>query len=187
MKPQSEIFVSFFSAAFGQVALIGSKNKVQRLLFGDSNFEQIYQRLSTALKKNSQKVSPIDSLIESDWYPECREAIVQYAAGEAIDLSVFDVAFDSNTTFQSRVLHATHAIPFGETVTYASLALKAGSPRAARAVGSVMSKNKIPLLIPCHRVVAAGGRLGGFSAPDGTNTKRRLLEMEKAGVCNFTR
>jgi methylated-DNA-[protein]-cysteine S-methyltransferase len=64
-------------------------------------------------------------------------------------------------------------------MTYGELAAKAGSPRAARAVGSCMARNRIPLVIPCHRVVPSGGRLGSFSAPGGSETKRRLIDMER--------
>jgi methylated-DNA-[protein]-cysteine S-methyltransferase len=63
-------------------------------------------------------------------------------------------------------------------LTYGELAAKAGYPGAARAVGNCMAANRIPLLIPCHRVVCAGGRLGSYSAPGGTVTKRRLLALE---------
>jgi methylated-DNA-[protein]-cysteine S-methyltransferase len=68
-------------------------------------------------------------------------------------------------------------VGWGETVTYGELAEMAGRPRAARFVGNVMARNPIPILIPCHRVVAAGGRLGGYGAT-GTDTKRWLLERE---------
>ena len=67
----------------------------------------------------------------------------------------------------------------GLTRTYGELAAECGSPGAARAVGSVMAKNRYPLIVPCHRVLAAGGELGGYSAPDGLKMKRRLLEMER--------
>ena len=68
-------------------------------------------------------------------------------------------------------------VGWGETVSYGELAEMAGRPRAARFVGNVMARNPIPILIPCHRVVAAGGRLGGYGA-SGTGTKRRLLALE---------
>ena len=80
--------------------------------------------------------------------------------------------------FQRRVLKQCRLIPYGRTMSYGELAAKAGSPRAARAVGNCMAANNIPLLIPCHRVVCSDGRLGSFSAPGGTSMKRRLLAME---------
>lgn len=82
------------------------------------------------------------------------------------------------TDFQRDVLLACAAIPFGETLTYGQLAELVGHRGAARAVGSVMASNLIPIVIPCHRVVAANRQLGGFSAPGGSDTKKRLLQLE---------
>lgn len=80
------------------------------------------------------------------------------------------------TPFTSRVLTALAAVPRGETVTYGELAARAGSPGAARAAGRAMAGNFWPLLLPCHRVVAAGGRLGGYGG--GEELKARLLRRE---------
>lgn len=85
---------------------------------------------------------------------------------------------ERRTSFQQKVLHACRQIPRGETRSYQELAEKVGSPKAARAVGQVMASNCFPLFIPCHRVVATGSKLGGFSAPGGVDTKRQLLAWE---------
>jgi O-6-methylguanine DNA methyltransferase len=82
----------------------------------------------------------------------------------------------SGTEFQRRVWRALGKIPPGETLSYGELAAAIGRPKAARAVGAACGANPIPLLIPCHRVLAAGGRLGGFTA--GLAWKRKLLERE---------
>ncbi|HLA86043.1 MAG TPA: MGMT family protein, partial [Thermoguttaceae bacterium] len=76
------------------------------------------------------------------------------------------------------VSKACRRIPYGRTRTYGQLAAEVGHPQAARAIGRFMASNRVPILVPCHRVVAADGRLGGFSAPGGVAFKRRLLEME---------
>lgn len=91
-----------------------------------------------------------------------------------------DVKIDTSrlTEFARRVVVNCRKIPPGKTLTYAQLAAKSGSAGAARAVGNVMATNRFPLLVPCHRVVGAGGSLGGYSAPDGLAMKRRLLERE---------
>ena len=110
------------------------------------------------------------------------EALVRrlqaYASGTPVDFR--DVRVDPGrlTAFQRRVVARCRQIPYGETVSYGELAAKAGSPGAARAVGNCMAANRIPLIIPCHRVVRAHGGLGGFSGPGGTRTKRRLLALE---------
>ncbi len=101
-----------------------------------------------------------------------------YAADEEVDFS--DVRVDERhlTDFGRRVVKACRRIPRGQTRSYGQLAAVCGSPGAARAVGQVMAKNRYPLIVPCHRVLAAGGLLGGFSAPQGLTMKRRLLELE---------
>jgi methylated-DNA-[protein]-cysteine S-methyltransferase len=82
--------------------------------------------------------------------------------------------------FDRSVLEETRRIPCGETRTYGEIASALGSPGAARAVGSALGRNSIPIIIPCHRVLAASGRSGGFSAAGGTSTKLRILEIEGA-------
>lgn len=109
---------------------------------------------------------------------EALELLVEYAAGEVVDLSGMPVYCYQRTEFQQRVIDACRQIPRGESLTYGELAAKVGNPGAARAVGTVMSSNRLPLVIPCHRVLGAGGCLGGYSARQGIAMKRRLLEME---------
>ncbi|MBX3433492.1 MAG: methylated-DNA--[protein]-cysteine S-methyltransferase [Pirellulales bacterium] len=108
--------------------------------------------------------------------------LVRYASGVQVPLDDLPLGLAPMTGFQRRVVAACRAIPYGQTRTYGQLAASAGSPGAARAAGQVMASNRIPLVIPCHRVVAANGRLGGFSAPQGTAMKRRLLALEAAAV-----
>jgi O-6-methylguanine DNA methyltransferase len=80
--------------------------------------------------------------------------------------------------FQRRVLEAVAAIPSGMRLTYGEIARRIGSPSAARAVGAAIGANPWPVLIPCHRVIGAGGKLTGFSAPGGIETKRKMLDLE---------
>lgn len=82
------------------------------------------------------------------------------------------------TPFQKRVWEAIAAIPFGQTRTYGDLAHQVGSPKGSRAVGGATGRNPLPIIIPCHRVMGAHGALTGFSAPDGINLKRKLLQLE---------
>jgi methylated-DNA-[protein]-cysteine S-methyltransferase len=87
----------------------------------------------------------------------------------------------SLTEFQKDVLKACRRIPPGRTLTYGQLAEKLGHPRAARAVGNALARNPVPLVVPCHRVVAGGGKFGGFSAEAGVPLKKRLLALEAGG------
>jgi methylated-DNA-[protein]-cysteine S-methyltransferase len=105
-----------------------------------------------------------------------------YASGTKVDFADTPLSLDHLTTFGARVIAACRRIPWGGTSSYGELAAECGSPGAARAVGSVMAKNRYPLIVPCHRVLAAGGDLGGYSAPDGLAMKRRLLAMENSSL-----
>jgi len=114
------------------------------------------------------------------------DRLQRYADGEPVDFSDVPVALDHLSTFQRRVVKACRAIPAGQRWTYGELAAAAGSPGAARAVGQVMAANRMPLVVPCHRVVASGGGLGGFSAPQGLAMKRRLLALEERVAAIFS-
>ena len=84
----------------------------------------------------------------------------------------------SLTPFAWKVLRSLAGLSYGGTTTYGELASRAGSPNAARAVGTILARNPLPIIIPCHRVLSSRGTLGGFSAPGGLATKRRLLFLE---------
>jgi methylated-DNA-[protein]-cysteine S-methyltransferase len=107
-------------------------------------------------------------------------AIVALLAGERRDLR--EIALDDREVddFRRRVYAATRAIGPGETATYGEIARAIGDPGAARAVGAALGSNPFPIVVPCHRVLAADGALHGFSAPGGIATKRRMLEIECA-------
>lgn len=94
----------------------------------------------------------------------------------------FDLALDLRLmrSFQRRVLLAAAEVPRGKVTTYAELARRIGRPRAARAVGQALARNPLPIILPCHRVLASDGSLGGYSAPDGVRIKARLLALEGA-------
>ena len=110
-------------------------------------------------------------------------AIKQYFDGERIDFSSVRLDLDAQDDFFKHVYAALRGVGWGQTTTYGALAKAlGGGPEAARDVGQAMAKNPVPLIIPCHRVLAAGGKLGGFSAPGGTNTKLRMLELEGVRV-----
>jgi methylated-DNA-[protein]-cysteine S-methyltransferase len=102
----------------------------------------------------------------------------RYFKGEHIDFGDIPVVLDGLTRFRHKVLNVIRNLTFGEICSYGQVADECGSPRAARAVGGALASNPIPVIIPCHRVVASDGRLTGYSAPGGENTKRALLKME---------
>lgn len=106
-------------------------------------------------------------------------AVKRYFDGEEIDFS--DVAIDigNQEPFFTQIYAAARQLVWGHTTTYGTIAKELGAgPEAARDVGQAMAKNPVPLIIPCHRVLAAGGKIGGFSAPGGSVAKAHMLELE---------
>jgi methylated-DNA-[protein]-cysteine S-methyltransferase len=112
--------------------------------------------------------------------PELVARLQAYFAGERVELG--DVALDLEwcTPFQRAVADALRDVPYGELVTYGELAALAGHPNAQRAAGTFCARNRLPIFLPCHRVVAADG-LGQYGSL-GTGYKRRLLELEDAAL-----
>jgi methylated-DNA-[protein]-cysteine S-methyltransferase len=110
------------------------------------------------------------------------ERVQAYFDGVADDFLDVPIASHGNTRFQRKILQHCRRIPYGATRSYAELARAAGSPKACRAVGNIMARNRIPLIVPCHRVVGSHGSLGGYSAPSGLALKRQLLELEGAEI-----
>lgn len=118
----------------------------------------------------------------SDWNPDLRQKLEAFTAGTRISFSDVTLAYRRPLPeFRQQVILATRTIPYGSTMTYLEVASLAGSPRAARAVGSSMATNRFPIIVPCHRVVASGGKLGGFTAPGGIDLKQQLLAIEISG------
>jgi len=107
-------------------------------------------------------------------------AIQALLAGETIDLSWIELDMANVPEFNRRVYAIARAIPRGATMTYGAIANQLGDPQLARAVGQAMGQNPFTIVMPCHRVMAAGGKFGGFSAHGGVDTKRRLLRIEGA-------
>jgi O-6-methylguanine DNA methyltransferase len=118
------------------------------------------------------------------WLPladKLEQELGEYFSGKRRE---FSLPLDPRgTEFQCAVWRAIAAIPYGQTRTYAEIARAAGRARAVRAAGTATGANPIPLLIPCHRVIAAHGKLGGFSG--GLDAKRRLLALEKAATADL--
>jgi methylated-DNA-[protein]-cysteine S-methyltransferase len=110
---------------------------------------------------------------------EAIERIASLLAGGMTDLR--DIQLDpEGSAFERNVWQAARRIPCGEVRSYGDIAREIGAPRAAQAVGLALGRNPVPIVVPCHRVLAADGRTGGFSAPGGVATKFRILEIEGA-------
>ncbi|WEX74204.1 methylated-DNA--[protein]-cysteine S-methyltransferase [Sinorhizobium numidicum] len=106
-------------------------------------------------------------------------AVKGYFDGKETDFSGFELDLEGQDAFFKQIYAAARKIPWGHTTTYGALAKELGAgPEVARDVGQAMAKNPVALIIPCHRVLAAGGKVGGFSAPGGSSAKIRMLELE---------
>jgi methylated-DNA-[protein]-cysteine S-methyltransferase len=106
--------------------------------------------------------------------------MVALLSGQEVTLADVEVDLDAVPEFHRRVYEVTRTIPPGSTFTYGEVAARLGMPGAAQAVGRALGSNPVPIIVPCHRVLAAGGALGGFSAPGGVVTKQRMLRIEGA-------
>lgn len=114
---------------------------------------------------------------------DIRDAVASIRAlleGERRELGEIQLDYEGVPDFHRRVYMAARRVPPGEVVTYGELARRLLSPGSARAVGQALGRNPFAIIVPCHRVVASGGKLGGFSANGGTSTKLRLLAIEGA-------
>ncbi|WOJ97232.1 methylated-DNA--[protein]-cysteine S-methyltransferase [Congregibacter brevis] len=109
---------------------------------------------------------------------EARDALLAYFSGEAVAMEDLVLDYSLVSPFNALIYRALRGVPRGEIVSYGDLAKEIGQPGAARAVGIVMSKNPWPVVVPCHRVIGANGKLTGFSAYGGVDTKLSLLTLE---------
>jgi len=110
------------------------------------------------------------------------ERICALLQGQASDLSGICLDLDFVPPFERRVYEVARTIGPGDTLTYGEIARRLGDAHLAREVGQALARNPFPIIVPCHRVLAAGGKLGGFSASGGVATKQRLLSIERANV-----
>ena len=150
----------------GRIGLAGTAQGIFNVNFRVTSQDSYVELLEV----NGVDVEPDDgSVIQAG------EEILAYLSGT---VKRFSVKLDLRglPKFSSAVLRATRQIPFGATCSYGSIAARIGAPRSSRAVGNALGRNPVPILIPCHRVVASGGKLGGFTG--GLAMKRALLSLE---------
>lgn len=144
-----------FEGPFGPLTLEANEISITKIRFG----------------KNRRPDSPNAVLLKA------RRQLTQYFSGKRTRFEL-PYSFETGTEFQRQVWQALAHVPFGKLTTYAEIAKRAKRPSAVRAVGNALGKNPLPILLPCHRVVQTGMRLGGFTG--GTSIKRCLLGLEKS-------
>ena len=169
---QADRRYTIFETAAGWCGIAWTEKGVARFQLPVSD-EDGAERLLMRRMPDARRADP------APWIEEVIAAVRRYFAGEQTEF--FDTRLDlaPQDGFFARVYDRVRRLGWGETTTYGGVAKALGAgPEAARDVGQAMANNPIPLIIPCHRVLAAGNRIGGFSAPGGSDSKRRMLEME---------
>ena len=164
---------ALFATALGTCAIAWNDVGLTGVWLPEANPESLRRKLARhgAGARESEPDGTIADVVD---------AITRLLAGELVDLA--DVALDDTgiDAFDRRVYAVTRTIAPGRVLTYGEVAARVGVDATARAVGQSLGRNRMPIVVPCHRVVATGGGLGGFSAPGGTETKRRMLAIEDA-------
>lgn len=166
---------SVFETACGWIGLVGKNQVVRQLRLGYLDPRSLIADLQSA-------GIPVEPVGATDWHPELRQLLQEYVQGKPVSFLSVRFQLPPLTPFQQLVLRQVRTIPYGQVMTYGDVARRAGRAGAGRAVGTVMANNPLPIIIPCHRVVAAGGKLGGYSSPQGVKLKQWLLDLERRAL-----
>jgi methylated-DNA-[protein]-cysteine S-methyltransferase len=169
----SELDFALFETAIGHCGIVWSERGVAGVQLPERNEDATRKRILRRFAGAREAVPSVPM----------RRAIADIVAllgGEPCDLTHVTIDTDGMADFNRRVYEIARAIPPGATLSYGEIAERLGDRSLARDVGQALGQNPIPIIVPCHRVLAAGGKVGGFSAPGGVVTKLRLLTIEGA-------
>jgi methylated-DNA-[protein]-cysteine S-methyltransferase len=162
-----------FDTAVGRCALIWRGDRLIRVMLPAHDDEAM--RAAIRRRAGDARQAPPPPFVET-----IIDAIMRLCAGEAVSFPGAPLDRTRIEQLANRIYDILLRVPFGETTTYGAIAAELGDKNLSRAVGAAMGANPFPIIIPCHRVTASGGKIGGFSAPGGTDTKKRLLDIEGA-------
>ena len=164
---------ALFETAIGRCAVGWTVNGIAVVALPESSPSRTRARVLRRLPDAVESVPPP----QVAWVVDSMVALL---AGDPADLSQAVLDLDGVPDFHREVYEVTRGIPVGSTLTYGQVAARVGAPAAAQAVGQALGANPCPVVVPCHRVLASDGSLGGFSAEGGVETKRRMLLAEGA-------
>lgn len=164
---------SLFETAIGICAIAWSDRGVTSVWLPERTEHQTRARVARRFPQSLESAPP-------PFVAHAIAGIVALLEGEPRDLTDVPLDLASAPEFHRRVYDVARTIKPGATLSYGEIAARVGEPDAARAVGQALGRNPIPIIVPCHRVLAADGGAGGFSAPGGTATKLHLLAIEGA-------
>jgi len=162
-----------FDTAIGSCAIAWSARGILGVQLPEANEARTRARMQRRFPTAHESTPPPD-------VSRVIEGIIALMRGDAVDFSEVALDMEEVPAFHRRVYEVARTIVCGATLTYGEIAKRLGVPAEARDVGEAMGRNPFPIIVPCHRVLAVGGKLGGFSAPGGVATKRRLLAIEGA-------
>jgi len=162
-----------FKTKWGFFGLAGTESALSRTCLPEPTLAGIKRRLL-------ENLPGADS--DKDFFKTLQEQITGYFEGARVDFSRVPVALEGFSVFSQKILTACRKVKIGQTITYSELAKRSGRPAASRAVGGVMARNPLPLIIPCHRVIRTDGQMGGFSASGGIPLKKKMLELEQKSL-----
>lgn len=166
-------YYAIFETRFGWMGLLASENGLLRSTLPEGSEESCAARLG---------LESCDAMPKPDRFADVRARLLGYFDGANVGFEDVALDFRDAPTFHRRAWEACRTIPRGETRAYKWLAKMAGSPNAPRAAGQTMARNRLPIIVPCHRVIGSDGSLRGFGSGDTRiDLKRRLLEMEGVG------
>lgn len=165
-----------FETALGFFGIVWSEAGLTRLLLPQASREALERRMLRLEGVTGRGSAP------PPWVEGLIARIRDYARGREVEFSDVPVDLAGVDDFRLAIYAAARALDYGRTVTYGELARQAGHAGLARETGAALGANPVPLVIPCHRILAAGGKIGGFSAPGGSVTKEKMLAMEGVRV-----
>jgi len=163
----ADLWFTSIESPVGDLLAAGTRRGLVQLAYEDGDREDLLRGLSARLSPRMVEAGPA--------LDDVRRQLEEYFDRRR---RRFELRLDWSLApgFRGRVLHATADVPYGQVTTYAEVAARAGSPRGFRAAGNALGANPLPIVVPCHRVLRAGGHLGGYTG--GLGRKRYLLETE---------
>jgi methylated-DNA-[protein]-cysteine S-methyltransferase len=168
-----ELQFALFETAIGRCGIVWSERGVVAVRFPERGENAVRNRIVQRFPDARETVPP-------EKIQHAVDDIIALLGGEARDLRSIEIDLGNAPDFNRRVYDVARAIPLGKTLSYGEVAERLGDRNLAREVAQALGQNPVPIIVPCHRVMAAGRKTGGFSAPGGVQTKLKLLSIEGA-------
>jgi O-6-methylguanine DNA methyltransferase len=180
LAEKEPVYEHLFASRFGWVGCAGTGSGLVAVTVGESTRAAANAALACERHELGLDAVRVEGNLARlpGWFQAAIAMLKQYAENGSVDLAAIPVDYQTGTALQRKIWNATRMIPPGETLSYKLLAERVGLPRGARPVGQAMARNRLLLVIPCHRVISSSGALTGYSNPVGLPLKERLLGHE---------